>query len=501
MRSAGILFPIFSLASNYGIGCFSKEAYQFIDFLKEAGQTYWQILPLGPTGFGDSPYQPVSAFAGNPYFIDLEDLMRQGLLSWDELQSLDFGWNAEEVDYGAMYNNRKVALEKAYRRFNPNDDYYRFVEDETYWLRDYALFMTLKKMHEGKSWVDWDKKYSHKNKDVLAQVENENRDTMNFYYFQQYMFDRQWKRLRAYANEKGVKIIGDIPFYCSLDSCDAWGHPEEFLVDGDGMPTYVAGCLPDAFSKTGQLWGNPLYDWDKMKEHHYSWWMVRMVRSTALYDVVRIDHFHGFAEYCAIPNGDKTAENGILRKGPGMDFFDELYRQFPDIELIAEDLGTNTPEKEKLLADADIPGMKILQFGFTGWNHDSYYLNHNHKKQCVVYTGTHDNQTSKAWFESINESDKKFVVTYINSEMYNTGKFVWDFIREAYRSVADTCIIPLQDYLVKGDEARINEPGSTSANWKWRLQPNYLSRDLAKAIYEMTDTYARLPKKKEEKKN
>ncbi|MDO4466766.1 MAG: 4-alpha-glucanotransferase [Bacillota bacterium] len=500
MRSAGILFPIFSLASNYGIGCLSKEAYQFIDFLKDSGQTYWQILPIGPTGFGDSPYQPVSAFAGNPYFIDLEDLVHRGLLRWDELNGLNFGSKVDEVDYGALYNNRKVALEKAFARFVPDQDYDKFVEEEYYWLHDYALFMTLKKIYEGKSWIDWDKKYAHANKAELERVENENKNTVNFYYFQQYMFECQWKRLRKYANEKGIKIIGDIPFYCSLDSCDAWSHPEAFLVDSDGIPTFVAGTLPDAFSKTGQLWGNPIYDWDNIKKFHYSWWMVRMVRNISLFDVIRIDHFHGFAEYCAIPYADKTAENGVLKKGPGMDFFKELYAQFPDIELIAEDLGTLTPEKEQLLEDANIPGMKILQFAFTGWNHDSYYLNHNHKKQCVVYTGTHDNPTTKDWFETLNDSHKDFAVTYTNSDKYNTGKFVWDFIREAYRSVADTCIIPLQDYLVKGKEARFNEPGSTGSNWKWRLSPNYLSQDLARAIYQLADTYARLPKAEENKK-
>ena len=494
MRSAGILYPIFSLSSKYGIGTLSKEAYEFVDFLKEAGQTYWQILPVGPTGFGDSPYQPVSCFAGNPYFIDLEDLMNQGLLQWDELNSVDFGWNVESVDYGAQYNNRYVLLEKAYRRFQANEDFWLFVENETYWLKDYALFMTLKKMHEGKSWLDWDKKYAHTNKKELEKVEQENQDMIHFYYFQQYEFNRQWKRLREYANQNGIKIIGDIPFYCSLDSADAWAHPEEFLMDKEGKPSYVAGTLPDAFSKTGQLWGNPLYDWKKMKKNKYSWWMVRMVRSTDLFDVIRIDHFHGFAEYCAIPYGDKTAEYGVLKEGPGMDFFNELYREFPDIELIAEDLGTNTPEKEKLLEDANIPGMKVLQFAYTGWNHDSYYLTHNHKKNCVVYTGTHDNPTSAEWFQSINEADKKFVVGYVNSDMYNEGKFVWDFIREAYRSVADTCIIPLQDYLVRGKEARINTPGSMGTNWQWRLQPNFLSKDLAKAIYELTDIYGRLPK-------
>lgn len=496
MRSAGILYPIFSLSSNYGIGCLSKEAYQFVDFLKEAGQTYWQILPVGPTGFGDSPYQPVSNFAGNPYFIDLENLMNQGLLRWDELNSLDFGSNNEEVDYGALYNNRYIALEKAYERFNPSEDYYKFVKDEIYWLRDYAIFMTLKKLNQGKAWINWEDKYRIRTHAMLDEVEREHGHTVRFYYFLQYQFNRQWKYLRDYANKQGIKIIGDIPFYCSLDSSDVWAHPEEFLMDENGNPKYVAGTLPDAFSKTGQLWGNPLYDWEKMKEHHYSWWMVRMVRSSKLFDVIRIDHFHGFSEYCAIPYGDKTAENGVLKPGPGIEFFKELKLQFPDIELIAEDLGTNTPEKEKLLEDTGFPGMKVLQFAYTGWNHDSYYVTHNHKKNCVVYTGTHDNATSAEWFNSINESDKKYVVSYVNSDMYNTGKFVWDFIREAYRSVGDTCIIPLQDYLVKGKEARINTPGSTGTNWMWRVPPHFLSKELAKAIYDLADTYGRLPKVK-----
>ncbi len=497
MRSAGILYPIFSLSSKYGIGCFSKEAYGFIDFLKESGQTYWQILPIGPTGYGDSPYQPVSVFAGNPYFIDLEDLMEQGLISWDELNAFDFGNNEEEVDYGALYNNRFLALEIAYRRFDKQDaKYQNFVIGESYWLKDYALFMTLKKEFDGKSWLDWDPCFRKREKKALSTFEQKNKETIEFYYFQQYQFTRQWKNLQAYAKKRKVQIIGDIPFYCALDSADTWAHPELFLMDKEGKPEFVAGCLPDAFSKTGQLWGNPLYDWESMKKNHYVWWMQRMGRSQDLFDITRMDHFHGFASYCAIPYGEKTALNGKMKPGPGMNFFKQLSKEFPKMRIIAEDLGTSTLEKEKLLKDSGFPGMKILQFAYTG-DHQSTYLPYKHNKNSVVYTGTHDNPTTNEWFESLNENDKKFVVAYTNSDMYNAGKFVWDFIREAYRSCSDTCIIPLQDFLVKGKEARINTPGVTGSNWKWRLKPNFLSHDLEKAIYDLSDVYGRLPKEDE----
>lgn len=491
-RSAGILYPIFSLSSRYGIGCFSKEAYEFIDFLKKAGQTYWQILPIHPTGFGDSPYQPVSAFAGNPYFISLEDLIQDGLLTEQECNSYDFGHDVEHINYGALYNYRQDLLKQAFVRFQPDDAYEKFLKDASYWLKDYALYMVIKQQQEGKSWNDWPLEARMRKPSYLKQIETENKKLMHFYYFQQYEFAKQWQKLLTYAHSQEIQIIGDIPFYCAMDSSDVWAHPEIFWMDEDYLPKYVAGTLPDAFSPTGQRWGNPVYDWTALKKTKYDWWMKRMQHAQKWFDVVRIDHFHGFSEYCAIPYEEETTENGIAKKGPGLDFFNVLKQVCPDIEIIAEDLGTNTPEKEKLLKDTGFPGMNVLQFAFTGWNHDSYYLTHNHKRNSVVYTGTHDNPTTLEWFETLNEGDRIFASKYIHTDPNNPGQFVWDFIREAYRSVANLTIVSLSDYLVKGKEVRINTPGTSQGNWQWRLVPHFLSDELAYSIRDLADIYGRL---------
>lgn len=494
MRECGILFPISSLASKYGIGSFSKEAYAFVDFLARAGQCYWQILPVGPTGFGDSPYQPISAFAGNPYFISLETLIEDGLLKKEEVDSIDFGSDILKVDYGALYDQRFKVLKKAFSRFKPTKTYRSFLKKESYWLEDYALFQALKQRYKGKPWMDWNVGDRTRTVNALADVKREYKKYIECIYFIQYEFYVQWKELHAYANQKNVRIIGDIPFYVALDSCDVWSHPEVFQMDKNLVPTVVAGCAPDAFSATGQLWGNPIYDWKALKKDDYSWWMQRLKRSQEWYDVIRIDHFHGFSDYYAIPYGDETAENGKSHKSVGMDFFKRLKKEIPNIEIIAEDLGVITPRNEKLLKSVGFPGMKVLQFAFTGWNEDSYYLTHKHDTNCVVYTGTHDNMTSRTWIETINDHDRDFVRRYINSVDTDYGKFVWDFIREAYRSVADLCIIPLQDFLVKGKEARINEPGTQGSNWQWRLEPDFLSEDLAKSIRELSRLYGRLPR-------
>lgn len=500
MRESGILFPIFSLPSKLGIGSFSREAFEFVDFLYKSGQGYWQILPLGPTGFGNSPYQPFSAFAGNPYFISPEVLIEENLLTWDECNSAFFGNDQEKVDYGALYENRFELLRKAYERFLSDEEpkeYRDFLKKESFWLTDYALYTAIKKNQEGKSWLDWEEPYRRREKEALAKAEEDFSDEIGFVYFQQYEFSKQWEKLRKYANQKNVKIIGDLPFYVALDSADAWSHPEVFQMDKELVPKVVAGCPPDAFSRTGQLWGNPIYDWDAEKKTDYAWWVRRIERNYEFFDVIRIDHFHGFAEYYAVPYEHETAEKGTHCKGPGMDFFRALKKQLGDIRIIAEDLGTLTPENEKLLADSGFPGMKVLQFGFTSW--DSYYVNHRHINNCVVYTGTHDNTPTRAWVEEIRDSERDFARRYINSIDTDYGKFVWDFIREAYRSVADLCIVPLQDYLCKGREARINSPGTAEGNWQWRLRPNFLSEDLARSIRELAEIYSRIPQEKQEK--
>lgn len=525
MRESGILFPVFSLPSRFGIGCFSRDAYEFIDFLKESGQGFWQILPLGPTGYGDSPYQPLSAFAGNPYFISPEELINEGLLTWDEANSCDFGADCERVDYGALYNNRKNLLKIAFERFVEKGglssaDFLEFKEKEAFWLEDYCLYMALKDKFSGASWLTWERNIRLREAETIRQIKEELKNEIAFYEFQQFVFEKQWKAVHKYATEKNIKIIGDIPFYVSLDGADAWSHPEAFQMDDEHNPTVVAGCPPDAFSATGQLWGNPVYDWNTSKETGYDWWMKRMERSFELFDVVRIDHFHGFSDYYAIPYGDETAEKGEMKKGPGMDFFNVLNERFKDIlepeadaptsdasvsdeeaerplKIIAEDLGTVTKENKKLLSDSKIPGMKVLQYAFTSW--DSVYMTHRHEKNCVVYTGTHDNTPSRAWIEEIGEGDRNFTRRYLNSMNTDYGALVWDLIREAYRSVGDLCIIPLQDYLVMGREARINSPGTSEGNWQWRLKPNFLSKDLAMSIRGLSETYGRIPKIKNNK--
>ena len=505
MRESGILCPIFSLPSRFGIGCLDNEAYKFIDFLHESSQGYWQILPVSPTGFGDSPYQPFSAFAGNPYFISPEELINEGLLTWDECNSFDFGCDEEKVDYGKLYDNRHALLHIAYERFVERNgiassEYSDFAKKEAYWLDDFCMFMTIKQSENGAPWTEWDDNLRLRDAKALADFKNLHKDEIEFYRFRQFEFSKQWDKLRKYATDKNIKIIGDIPFYVSLDSSDVWAHPDVFQMDDDYKPSVIAGCPPDAFSSTGQLWGNPIYDWAALKKNKYDWWIKRINRSYELYDVVRVDHFHGFSEYYAIPFGDDTAVNGEMKKGPGLDFFKILEKETgPFItedgyKIIAEDLGTVTKENQKLLEDTQIPGMKILQYAFTSW--DSIYMPYKHYRDCVVYTGTHDNMPTRAWLDCINDGERDYLRRYVNSMNSDYGALVWDIIREAYRSVADLCITPIQDYLVKGNEARINTPGASGENWQWRIRPNFLSHELAQSIKLLTETYGRVPKTK-----
>ncbi len=503
-RESGILMPIFSLPSKFGIGCFSKDAKEFVDFLYGSGQGYWQVLPFGPTGFGNSPYQPFSAFAGNSYFISLEDLISEGLLTWEDVNSVDFGGDIEKVDYGKLYENRGAVLKKAYEAFlekGERKELDAYIKEQEYWLLDYALFVAIKDAQEGKSWLDWPDDLRKREASALKKAKEKYKDEIDFICFCQLKFDEQWKKIHEYAHEKNIKIIGDLPFYVALDSADAWSHPEVFLMDKDLVPSAIAGCPPDAFSPTGQLWGNPIYDWDSLKKNGYKWWVYRIRRNYEWYDCIRIDHFHGFAEYYAVPYGDEDARNGKQCKGPGMDLFNALKKELGELDMIAEDLGNQTKDNVKLLEDSGFPGMKVLQYGFTSW--DSCYVNHRHERNSVVYTGTHDNTPTFAWVQEINEGERAFTRRYINSMNTDYGAFVWDIIREAYRSVADLCIIPLQDYLCKGREARINTPGTSEGNWQWRLVPNFLSKELENSIRLMAETYSRIPQvhEKEEKED
>ncbi len=496
MRASGILMGISSLPSRYGIGCFSKEAYEFVDQLEKAGQQYWQILPLGPTGYGDSPYQSVSTFAGNPYFIDLEELIDKELLTKEECESCDWGGSEAYVDYEKMYLSRYKLLRKAYERADlKNDpDYAEFLKEEKDWLEDYCLFMAIKNDQKGICWIDWPEELKDRHSKAVKEAGKELAEEIEFYSFQQYCFTTQWRKLKAYANAKGISIIGDVPIYVALDSSDAWANPEMLQFDEEYNPKAVAGCPPDAFSATGQLWGNPLYDWKKLKKDDYGWWVQRMAHCLELYDVVRIDHFRGFDEYYAIPYGEQTAENGEWEKGPGLDLFHTLDKKIGKLCVIAEDLGFLTKSVLKMLKESGYPGMKVLQFAFDG-SENSSYLPYKYEHNCVVYTGTHDNETTKGWLENLQGHDLKFVREYINCYEQPVNDCVWALIRTALASVADLAIIPIQDYLCLGNEARMNAPSTLGDNWKWRMTTGQLNEITLYHIREVTRIYGRLAKK------
>lgn len=500
VRRAGILMPISSLPSNYGIGTFGKAAEDFVDFLKKAGQSYWQILPLGPTSYGDSPYQSFSTYAGNPYFIDLDILIDEGLLTKEDIESYSFGKNNEYVDYEKIYNSRFKVLEKAYvnsgisQKGNVSGDasyireYASFIKENAWWLDDYALFMALKNAHDGQSYSKWPDAERLRDSKTLENLSDKYDDEIGFYKWQQFEFDRQWRRLKAYANKNGIEIIGDIPIYVAFDSADTWANPDLFQFDENNLPVAVAGCPPDAFSATGQLWGNPLYRWEYHKKTGYEWWMKRIKHCYKLYDVVRIDHFRGFDEYYSIPYGDPTAEFGHWEKGPGYDLFKVMKEKLGDLRVIAEDLGFLTPSVIKLVKRTGFPGMKILQFAFDS-REESDYLPHNYPKNCIVYTGTHDNETTRGWYESCPVADRKFAKKYL--DIHTTKDIAWQFIRSALSSVADTAVIPMQDYLNLGDEARINTPSTLGNNWQWRMKSDALTDELAARIKEMSVLYGR----------
>ena len=500
MRASGILMGISSIPSKYGIGCFSKEAYDFVDQLEKAGQQYWQILPLGPTGYGDSPYQSVSTFAGNPYFIDLEELIKKELLTKEECEACDWGGSESYVDYEKIYLSRYKLLRKAYEKadLKTDPDYAEFLKEEKDWLQDYCLFMAIKNAQNGKCWIDWPEELKDRHSKAVKEAEKELAEEIEFYRFQQYCFTTQWRKLKAYANKKDISIIGDVPIYVALDSSDAWANPEMLQFDEDYDPKAVAGCPPDAFSATGQLWGNPLYDWKALKKDGYGWWVQRMTHCLELYDVVRIDHFRGFDEYYAIPYGDKTAERGKWEKGPGMDLFHTLDKKIKDLRVIAEDLGFLTESVLEMLKESGYPGMKVLQFAFDG-SEDSSYLPYKYDHNCVVYTGTHDNETTKGWLENLQGHDLKFVREYINCYEQPVNDCVWALIRTALSSVADLAVIPIQDYLCLGNEARMNAPSTLGDNWKWRLTANQISETTLYHMREVTRIYGRLAKASEEK--
>ncbi len=489
-RAGGILLPIFSLPSHYGIGTLGKESYRFIDFLKSAGQTYWQILPVGPTSYGDSPYQSFSAFASNPYFIDLDMLTVDKLLMPREIEKYYMDKSITNIDYGYLYETRFLLLQKAVNRFDATETKFcTFLNDNRDWIFDYALFMALKEKYSMKSFLTWDTDLKLRKVRELEAASIRLVDRIKFWEVLQYLFFIQWKQLKQYAHANGIQIIGDIPIYVALDSADLWAHPELFLVDNNIKPLSVSGCPPDSFAPDGQLWGNPLYDWKYHQKTKFSWWLKRLKHAKKIYDVVRIDHFRGFSSYYSIPFGNKTADGGSWIKAPGLELIEAVKENFSENFIIAEDLGYLTEDVKNLLHQSGFPGMKVLQFAFDS-REESDYLPHNYPHNCVVYTGTHDNTTTSDWQLSAKHSDVAFAKRYLN--VTSDKRFTESFIRSAVSSVADTAIIPLQDYLNYGKEARINTPGTIGKNWQWRVTKNIFSQQFADKIYDVTSLYGRL---------
>ena len=500
MRTSGVLMPISSIPSPYGIGTMGKQARKFVDFLVKGGQKYWQILPICPTSYGDSPYQSFSSFAGNPYFIDLEYLCKDELLTKKECESFQWGSNPKYVDYGIMYESRYALLRKVYARFTKKEpqDFEKFCENEKQWLDDYALFMALKDANGGQAWSNWDKSLRLREKKAMEEATETYSEEIRFYKMLQYLFYQQWNALKTYANEAGIEIIGDVPIYVAGDSADVWANPDQFYLDENLEPIEVAGCPPDAFSDDGQLWGNPLFRWDVMKKDGYTWWTRRIKAMSELYDIIRIDHFRGFDSFYAIPAKDDTAKNGQWKQGPGMDLFCELEKKLGKLPIIVEDLGFLTPSVHKLLKDSGFPGMKVIQFAFDS-REESDYLPHTYTNHCVVYTGTHDNDTVMGWMKTAPKASVKYAKEYLNltkEEGYN-----WGMMRAAWSSVADMAIVPMQDILGLGSEARINTPSTLGNNWKWRATPEQIDAKVAKKLYHYMQMYGRVDKDIKTKKN
>ena len=493
-RSSGILFHPTSLPGKYGIGTLGKEAYAFIDFLKKSKQKLWQIFPLGPTGYGDSPYQSFSSFAGNPYLIDFDLLIEAHLLSEEDLKDMFFGDNEEYIDYGAIYNQKYPLLRKAYENFKSSDNnemkgsFENFKRENSSWLNDYSLYISLKNHFNGLPWNEWAQDIKNREDGAMHHYRNELADDIEYHNFIQFLFFKQWGDVKRYANENGIKIIGDIPIFVAADSSDAWANPEIFLFDEERKPVKVAGVPPDYFSATGQLWGNPLYNWEKLKETNYSWWVERVRANLSTCDIIRIDHFRGFEAYWAVPYGDDTAINGQWEPGPGIDLFNAIKSQLGELPIIAEDLGLMTQGVIDLREATGFPGMKILGFAFDS-GEENDYLPHTYTKNCVVYTGTHDNDTLVGWFQKAKEEDRQFARDYLNSR--SDDEIHWDAIRGAWSSVACMAISPVQDFLGLGSEARINTPGVASGNWQWRLKQGVLTNELAERIAKLTKIYSR----------
>lgn len=493
-RASGVLMPISSLPSPYGIGTFGKSAYDFVDILVRAKQSCWQILPINPTGFADSPYQCFSTFAGNPYFIDLDMLCEDFLLSKSESDKLSWGSNAQKVDYFKIFNHRKAVFDKVYERFSKNipADFEDFCRINSYWLDDYALFMAIKEKYGFASFHNWDRQYVLRDKKALDDFSGKYENRILCAKMLQYLFFKQWRRLKAYANANGIKIIGDIPIYVSSDSSDVWANRHVFCLDEQLRPALLAGCPPDGFSEHGQLWGNPVYDWQYLKNTEYDWWIKRIKASLEMYDILRIDHFRGFESYYTVSPESKTAENGVWRKADGGGLWDAVKKTLGDTPVIAEDLGFLTEDVIQFVHSTGFAGMKVLQFAFDS-REDSDYLPHNYPKNCVVYTGTHDNDTLLGWLGSLDQTDKNFAMQYLRSR--DCFSLCDDIMLCALASTADLCILPLWDLLHLGSSSRMNTPSTTFGNWQWRVTAQQLKDFNTDWLAYYTKLYARNNKK------
>ena len=488
MRTSGILLGISSLHSKYGIGTLGKAAYEFVDFLKKGKQTYWQILPIGPTSYGDSPYQTFSAFAGNPYFVDIDMLIEDELLTEEDLKDFDFEFDLECIDYGKIYNQRYEILRIAFNRFDlSSKEFFEFLEKNIYWIDNYALFMALKNHHNGIGWSEWEEDYKFRNPEALKKFEKDYKKEVDFWRFVQYKFFSQWDKLKKYANKNGVKIIGDMAIYVAYDSSDVWERPINYLLNKKLDPIVVAGCPPDAFTEDGQLWGNPIYDWKYMKKEGYTFWIERARKANELFDITRIDHFRGFAGFYSIPFGDKNAKKGKWNKGPGYSLFKTIKDELGDIPIIAEDLGFITDDVRDLLKKTNFPGMKLIMFGFDS-DGKNEYLPHNYPTNVVCYAGTHDNPPINGWKKELSQDALNNCMEYLNSD-YNG--ICYAMIREIFKCVADYAIITMQDLLWLDERARMNTPSKLGGNWTWRMKKESLSDDLANTLKHFSYIYNR----------
>lgn len=490
-RGAGILMPISSMPSPYGIGTMGRDAYEFVDFLSDCRHRYWQVLPLGPTSFGDSPYQGFSTFAGNPYFIDLDILIEEGLLDRDYVCRFDWGNNPESIAYDKIFESRYKVLREAYKnsKHKDTDEYEEFLRKNAGWIDDYSLFMAIKQHYNNADWSMWDDNLRFRKTEAMKKYRELLSDDVDFYAFLQYEFFRQWKRLKKYANDKGIEVIGDIPIYVAYDSADVWAYSDQFILDENLTPVKVAGVPPDAFSDLGQKWGNPLYDWEKMEKDGFSWWSERMKAAAGMYDIIRIDHFLGVVKYYTIPADDPDARNGEYKTGPGKKLTDVINASIGDKKIIAEDLGVEIPEATKLLEDNNYPGMKVLEFAFGG-DRKNVHLPHNYKSpNCVVYGGTHDNETLYGYFCDHNDWELGYAYDYLDTR--DKWRMVDQVFRAAYGSIANVVIFQAQDILKLDNRARMNLPSSLGNNWKWRVQRGALGHSQKESLRYLASIFGR----------